>query len=204
MITIEFFGLSRTGKTTQSRRLVDDLSSRGVSVKVYQRPKINFTDLPSMDAWHEMMISSKITQYHSSLESGADFLIYDRGFLDRKVMLDLDFAAGTIRRQTHNKISSSLHTYIKKVNFPLLFLVDPATSLSRVESQMVNGLDNSHFCKGMSKRDDFKGLSELIPAYVKEASQYKNITQIFSNESEDEVYKKVCLVIGMNGALPHE
>src|SRR3989338_6783651 len=89
MKVIELFGMSRAGKTTQIRALSDRLRKIGLNFTSF-KPKTTFRESGGLERFHIQMYRDMQTAYRLGLTTGLDFLIFDRGFNDRLVLLTRD------------------------------------------------------------------------------------------------------------------
>ena len=195
MRIIELLGLSRSGKTTLTRKLVKSLRSEGYKTAVFERPDIDFRRLGDMAKFHELYFKSMERGYQQALSDQMDLLVYDRGFIDRKIMLALDTQEGTIDSDFSASLFKKLKRQIELTDYAFLLSVHPKVSISRIDSQRSQGLDNSHLCTGMNTREDPEELTRLIHEYNRIKDENPRIIVINGEAPKGKVYKKVRSVI---------
>lgn len=163
MQCIEFLGMSRAGKTTQKNFLYERLSNEGARVTSLGRPNISFSDFGSVAEFHWFMIEHFEEGIKSNQDS--DFVILDRGFYDRQVLLDFDYANAVLSDSDYGSIKQLLSQRRGFVDRGFIFLVSPGESLKRWSAQRSEGLDYSHLNEGLDSGDNFKGLNWLYGSY---------------------------------------
>lgn len=166
MLTIELFGLSRTGKTSTLRSLEKHFVSEGQGCQVIARAPISFRDCNGLDDFHVKMASYFGQKMEEAQRGNPDYVLMDRGPYDRELMLEADHAEGQVSGGSYVRLKDLLLRLQPKVDLPLLFMIDPATSLARVHSQRDEGLDYSHMCAGLNTRDSPSELTKLFQRYA--------------------------------------
>lgn len=192
MTVIEFFGMTRAGKTTHLRNLETYLDAVGKSYLVSARPNIKFEDTAGLEHFHELYLESILKAHEIYEHSNYDFLIYDRGPHDRRVLLELDYNEGNVSSQILEKLDEKLEQASKTVNKGLLFLVSPEESIRRLPKQQLEGLDNSHLNIGLPTFD--AGITRMECVYKKysELSLDNPKIQIIDGAcSKEETFSKV-------------
>lgn len=191
MLTIELFGLSRTGKTSTLRSLERHFVSSGQRCQVIVRAPISFRDCNGLEDFHVKMASYFEQKMAEVQGSSPDYILMDRGPYDREVMLQADHADGKLSSVSYGQIKGSLLRLQPKVDLPLLFMVDPVTSLARVHSQRDEGLDYSHMCAGLNTRDNVAELTNLFDRYATFQQTKPEIVRVDAYGSLEENLKLV-------------
>jgi len=196
MKVVEFFGISRAGKTTQIRDLAAFLGEN-YSVSVFERPNINFRDMRGMDEFHNVLLDSMINAYEGALSRGDDFLLYDRGFYDRRVMVAKDQSEGLISDSLKGDLGEKVELYMAEVTHPFLFIIPPSVSIDRMSAQRREGLDNSRLTNGLKTRDSYEGIAELIDDYRSLRKDYPKIVQVGNGHSIEETTRLIRSILGV-------
>jgi len=192
MITVEFFGLSRTGKTTQIDLLVRHLEYTGARYLVQSRPEVSFANAGSLEMFHELMFETIFNSYEISCQDEQEFLILDRGFHDRYVLLDADYESGLIQIGFYQKMIQRLNPFIAQEDkYALLMMTDPSTSLERVAQQIEDGLDYSGLCNGMNIHEGERGLTLLCSLYQDFARKHPHVQVINCSGSIPSVQQQI-------------
>ena len=166
MEIIEFLGLSRAGKTTQQKALANVLESEGHRCARPQRPPIRFKDCACLEDFHIKFFDAFRRARDEAETAGYDFIIYDRGFYDRMVLLLADSQRGSISPRFYADMNSAIEAQIPSVAYPFLFKIRPELSLARWEEQRLRGMDNSELCEGLNTMDTLLELLSLDDTYA--------------------------------------
>lgn len=193
MLTIELFGLSRTGKTSTLRSLEKHFASIGQSSQVIARAPISFRDCKGLEDFHTKMASYFEQKMAEAQGSTTDYVLMDRGPYDREVMLQADHTDGQLSDRFYDGARARLMTLQPKVDLPLLFMIDPVTSLARVQNQRDEGLDYAHMCAGLNTRDNVAELTNLFDRYTTFQQTKPEIVRVDAYGSPEE---NVRLVLG--------
>ncbi|MEK6915545.1 MAG: hypothetical protein AABW89_03325 [Nanoarchaeota archaeon] len=186
MLTIEIFGLSRTGKTSTLRNLEAHFGSQGQKCEVITRAPINFKDCSGLEDFHFRMASYFEQRIAEAQAKNPDYVLMDRGPYDREVMLRADNEDGELSASFYQQTSSRLERLQPLVDLPLLFMVEPATSLARIHSQRDEGLDYSYMCAGINTRDNMGELTKLFDRYAQFQIAKPEIIRVNAYGSKEE------------------
>lgn len=167
MLTIELFGLSRTGKTSTLRSLESHFASNGQRCQVITRAPISFKDCNGLEDFHHKMALYFEQKMAEAQSSNPNYVLMDRGPYDREVMLQADHADEQLSTGFYDQTRNGLLRLQPKVDLPLLFMIDPRTSLERIPGQRDEGLDYSHMCAGLNTRDNVVELTKLFDMYAR-------------------------------------
>lgn len=162
---IEFLGMSRSGKTTQVRMLVEALSASGYSCRVVRRPDESCGESRTPEEWHRFMYEDLCAAHEAYSRDPTDFLLYDRGFYDRLALLAVDSADGHITGAFRNELTRAIKPRLAHIDFALVFSLHPELSLQRWSRQRAEGLDKSDLCSGLDTRDSLDGLKCMAQIY---------------------------------------
>lgn len=174
MKLIEFLGVSRAGKTSQIQTTQDRLVSRGFDTTIVQRPKIPFSDYPSLYDFHMSLVDFFLAQI--GREGARDYVLLDRGFLDRQTLAGFDFSRMALSQQQYDQICAAVGDGLHQTDDFFLFFVPREISLGRIPVQASNGLDYSHLNGGLSV-DEPDELDAMIPLYQR-LREYERLTTI--------------------------
>ncbi len=195
MLTIELFGLSRTGKTSTLRGLASTLEGKGQRCAVIGRPPIDFKECKDLEDFHERMLRYLETHVPESKGTNPDYLLMDRGPYDREIMLEADHADGQVSTPFYATAMTRLLRLQTEIDIPLLFLVEPATSLARVHMQRDEGLDYSHMCVGLNTRDTPVELGGLFDRYTALQRANNGIVGVYAGGSAEDTLQSALRAI---------
>lgn len=186
MLTVELFGISRTGKTSTLRSLASFFDAMGERCEIIGRPPIDFKSCRGLEDFHEKMLA--YLELHIPRAKGTNpvYLFMDRGPYDREVMLDADNADGQVSAEFYRVTKERLLRLQPQIDVPLLFLTDPATSLARVHTQRDEGLDYSHMCQGLNTRDTVGELGQLFDRYAALQGVKNGIVSLYVGGSAED------------------
>jgi thymidylate kinase len=177
-LSVEIFGISRTGKTSTLLGLVSHFEKSGESCEVIARPPIDFKSCASLEDFHDKILSYLETNIPRLKGGKPRYLLMDRGPYDREVMLDADYMDSQIGRGFYVEAKERLARLQTGIDLPLMFLITPETSLARIGTQRDEGLDYSHLCVGLNTRDTLEGLGQLYAKYVAFQKEKPKINEI--------------------------
>ena len=195
MLTIELFGLSRTGKTSTLRSLASTLEGKGERCVVIGRPPIDFKDCGDLEDFHERMLVYLESHIPEAKSTKPNYLLMDRGPYDREIMLEADHADGQVSSPFYGNAIARLLRLQPEIDIPLLFLVEPATSLARVHTQRDEGLDYSHMCVGLNTRDTPIELGGLFDRYTALQRANNGIVGVYAGGSAEDTLQSVLRTI---------
>ncbi|MBI2630249.1 hypothetical protein HYW76_04040 [Candidatus Pacearchaeota archaeon] len=178
MKIIEFLGMSRAGKSTQQKILLDIFQKEGYSSVPFVRPQISFKQTGSAENFHRMFFNEMKKAYEEGNQMGIDYLLYDRGFHDRMGMLIKDTSSGIISPSFSFSLAKELGIYTPKVDYPMLFLVSPKISYVRWAQQIREGGDNSVLCEGLEPKENIAALKESYALYAALKKRYPYLIEI--------------------------
>ena len=165
MEIIEFLGLSRAGKTTQQEAIAHILESEGHRCHKVQRPQLRFKDCTGLEDFHTRLFDIFRRGRDDADQARNDFVIFDRGFYDRLVMLSADYQDNGVSEPFYERMSKEIQKEAQTTRYPFLFRITPETSLARWEEQQAKGMDYSALCAGLDTRDRIEGLQMLQAKY---------------------------------------
>lgn len=192
---IEFLGVSRSGKTSQMRMVKERLVCQGYDVATVQRPDIPFSNYASLYDFHRSLVAYFLGQV--ALNTHRDFVLLDRGFLDRQTLAKFDFTRGAISSGQYQSIVDATEREIQRTDRFFLFVVPEAISLGRLVEQARQGLDNSHLNGGLSIKEEDE-LSALIPMYL-EVQKTPRLTVIDGTKNLDQNNDLILKEVPQNG-----
>lgn len=195
MLTIELFGLSRTGKTSTLRNLVSHFQAEGKRCEVIGRAPIDFKACRDLEDFHERMLLFLEQRLPEVQRNKPDYVLMDRGPYDREVMLEVDHRDGQVGSQFYKMATERLLRLQPQIDIPLLFLVEPATSLARIGSQRDEGLDYSHMCVGLNTRDTIEELGRVFDQYTALQRAKNGIVSVYAGGSATDTLQSVLSVI---------
>lgn len=187
MKVVEFLGMSRAGKSTQQRKMIEQLQREGYSCQGFVRPRISFRESGSVENFHLAFFDKMRRAYNEGLQTGLDYLFYDRGFHDRIVMLAKDWQEGRVPESFRTELGSQLKAYASAVNVPVLFMISPQTSYDRWGQQIREGLDHSHLIEGLEPSEDLERLNQAYQRYEEMARAYPQMKRIDAEATRDEI-----------------
>ncbi|MFA4887685.1 MAG: hypothetical protein WC595_05715 [Candidatus Nanoarchaeia archaeon] len=197
---IEFLGLSRAGKSTQQKRVLQELQSRGYVCESFVRPKFGFKEAGSVENFHLRFFEEMRASYESARTRQIDYFVFDRGFHDRIAMLTKDEESGKLFGTRAESLRKELEGYTREVYPAVLFLVSPETSYSRWAAQRAEGLDNGVFYQGLDDEENVFTLRREHDLYKRMIVKYPHLVEI-SGELEKEIITESLLeIIGIKGA----
>ena len=195
MLTVELFGLSRSGKTSALRGLLEEGDQKGYKCSSIGRAPIDFKDCSSVGDFHTRMLDYFESQLDNSGNQESDFLFLDRGPYDREVMLGVDHSAGLIGNRTYETERKRSLILQQVIDLPLLFLVDPEISEQRKRAQRSEGLDYSHLCDGLETNDELEGLRKLFRSYSDFGDRKTGVTKVLTKGNLGTVVDSVGRII---------
>ncbi|MGV8142247.1 MAG: hypothetical protein ACP5NS_01270 [Candidatus Pacearchaeota archaeon] len=195
MLTIELFGLSRTGKTSTLRGLASTLEREGQRCAVIGRPPIDFKECSGLEDFHARMLDYLEAHIPEAKDTKPDYLLMDRGPYDREIMLEADHADGQVSGPFYGNAMARLLRLQTEIDIPLLFLVEPATSLARVHTQRDEGLDYSYMCVGLNTRDTPVELGGLFDRYTALQRANSGIVGVYAGGSAEDTLQSVLRTI---------
>lgn len=190
METIEFLGLSRAGKTTQQEALARLLETEGYRCARVSRPPIKFRDCSGLEDFHVRLFDAFVKGRTDAETRGCDFALYERGFYDRAVLLEVDAEQGLVSQTFYSEMQARIAEQLPCVTYPVLFRLSPETSLARWDEQRRKGLDNSHMCVGLDMRDTLPELRFLGERYAQTQKTY-NLLEVDSELPQIEVVARL-------------
>ncbi len=173
-IVIELLGISRSGKTTQLRLLAYELNKAGHTYTVVDRPSISYRENQNLEEWHLFYYQYLCEAQDRFLRIKTDYLIYDRGFCDRLALLTADYEAGFLKKTFFDLLVGSIKSNLNLIDFAFLFMLSPEQSLARMSRQHAQKLDKSSLSKGLTTRDNKKGLEFMMKIYQSLALENPN------------------------------
>lgn len=191
MTLIELLGISRAGKTTQIEFLAKSFEKQGKSYSIFKRPNIPFKHLGNLERFHLFFYEQICGAYDDYIANGVDFLIFDRGFYDRLVMLEADYDSYEINEDFRNNLSDRFIEKLPLVDYPLMLMVNSKNSLKRWKQQKQSGLDNSKLNDGLNSMDDLGNLKYLSKLYLGLNRRYPQIREINANLSMEKVTSEI-------------
>ncbi|MEK6909279.1 MAG: hypothetical protein AABX23_04475 [Nanoarchaeota archaeon] len=195
MLTIELFGISRTGKTSTLRNLASHFEANGERCEIIGRAPIDFKSCRDLEDFHQKMLLYLEQRIPEAQERKPHYLLMDRGPYDRQVMLEADHQDGKVGDQVYRDATQRLLSLEPKIDIPLIFLVDPTTSLARIGSQRDEGLDYSHMCVGLNTRDNVAELGRLFDQYSALQRAKKGIISVYTGGSATDTLQSALRVI---------
>lgn len=190
MITLEFLGMSRTGKTSQSRAISKWLESLDKKVILVDRTAIGELSGNNLKEMHTFIVKRLIDIYEKCYNR-ADFLIYDRGFYDRQAMLSWDFQNKRIQDEFMIRMMQILSEKTKLVDKAFLFMVNPENSLKRIKYQRREELDYSHLSKEVIQDDEIGTIRQLQEVYNQLKEMHPSMHIIDGNAPIEQVTLKI-------------
>ena len=163
MICLELLGMSRSGKTTQKKRLQDKLSEDGLNIVTLERPKIPFSEFDSLAEFHDFLINFFSEKINANQDK--DVIILDRGLYDRQVLLDFDYSNFALSLQEYSQLRTKIQQSLPEISRGYVFMISPEESLMRWGAQKAQGLDYSHLNGGLNSGDTVEGLTRLYQIY---------------------------------------
>jgi hypothetical protein len=178
MPVIELFGMSRAGKTTQINLLKDYLEKEGASHIVCGRLPKKFSEVGSLERFHEESIDHILRSYETYLGSQKDYLIIDRGPYDREVMIDYDIHLNRLQPGFKDSMIAKITEGQGFVDKALLMLITPEESVRRWEGQAARGLDNSGMNSGLDPDEGIESLTYLKNSYISFGLRREGVTMV--------------------------
>lgn len=186
MLTIELFGISRTGKTSTLRNLTSHFEANGERCEVIGRAPIDFKSCRDLEDFHQKMLLYLEQRIPEAQGRNPHYVLMDRGPYDRQVMLEADHRDGKVGDGVYRDVTQRLLGLEPKIDLPLIFLVDPTTSLARIGSQRGEDLDYSHMCVGLNTRDNVAELGRLFDQYSALQRAKKGIVSVYTGGSAED------------------
>lgn len=196
---VEFFGMSRAGKSTQKSLLLQNLEKNGLKSVVFQRPNKTFREFGSLEAFNQYMVDEMSRAHDAYIGERADFLVYDRGFYDRIALLSADCGRGRVDQEYTERMIKQLNERKKVVNFPILFLVSPEISLERWSAQKRMNMDSTPMNLGLNTMDDLQGLRYLEGIYREIKKDNPKVIEIEGEKGIAETSQNIFSVLALNG-----
>ncbi len=165
MLTIELFGVSRTGKTSTLRKLVSRLEQQGETCAIVSRAPLAFKDCKGLEDFHDQMFRYMETSLQEHTATRPNYIVMDRGPYDREIMLEADHADGQVSSGFYRGMIERIESLQQSIDLPLLFMIDPRTSLARIPTQIDEGLAYVQMCEGLNTRDNTNELQRLHDRY---------------------------------------
>src|SRR3989344_1722911 len=195
MLAIELFGLSRAGKTSTLRSLVSHFQEKGEKCEVIGRAPVDFKNCSDLEEFHHQMILYLEQRVPEAKSRNPDYVLMDRGPYDREIMLKVDCDDGQVGSEFYEAAIQRLFRLQPQVDLPLLFLVDPATSIARIKSQKDEGLEYSYLCAGLNTREGVAGLSRLFDSYIALQAAKTKVVRVYAdgnvNDTLDSALKNI-------------
>jgi len=192
MTIIEFFGMPRTGKTSQISALRGYFEKNDISFLICGRPRIRFKDTGSLEEFHNLIYAHLLNHFGIYSRKKPDFLVYDRGFYDRLFLLRMDYEDRRVSKQFMRTLVKNLTACLPLVDIPLMLLIEAKDSIERLQSQRDEGLDYSLFNEGLDFRENtLEGLDEYHKGYKSLSAEFEKIRVIDSGESKEKVFTKI-------------
>jgi len=79
-----------------------------------------------------------------------------------------------------------------------MFLIDPATSIARIESQKSEGLDYSALCVGLNTRDTHEDLQKLLDRYKEFQGSNGKIRRLLITGSLEDTFQSVLAELNLD------
>lgn len=144
MKVVEFFGMPRSGKTEQIQRLSKYLKSRDIEQHIITDREIEReikipVDMPYL---YNQIFFEKIDKKLLKAKNSKKFeiVILDRGFFDREVWFNVEYALKSISVETKKIALKEQKNLTKKIDFAIMLMVDINTSLQRHKKKGEIGL----------------------------------------------------------------
>ncbi len=134
MITVEFMGMPKTGKTTQIS-LVEDILEDNNGYKVgsvaesAMKSPLDKDDHFKYNAWCFHETANKIMEQH--LRDDLDYLFVDRGIYDRIAFDDVLYRKGKISKEKRDIHKEYVKQFTNLEDNVVAFMVEPQTSMKR-------------------------------------------------------------------------
>lgn len=193
MKVIEFFGMPRSGKTTQVRMLIEEFKQKEVNYKIFPKKRITVKNLEELN----MMLYESLTAYYEKTKTkNTDYLVYDRGFYDRLALSTADYQRGKVSERFKESLTEKLEEKLEKVDFPILCLIDPKTSLERRKKQGRKRISNYIITDTILPKD-FNWLQQLFEVYINIKEKYPGIHILNSEIKKEDFHQNILEIISM-------
>jgi thymidylate kinase len=133
--------------------------------------------------------------FESALLDDINYLVFDRGYIDRSIMLAQDKRDGRVSDNFARSLQTSLYPRKYLVHHPFLFMVSPEISLDRLAAQRIEGSVSKS--EGLELRKDQTRLAQLYDDYAKLQTRERVIT-VDGTMDRDSILSLVFNSLGIN------
>ncbi len=185
MKMIEFFGMPRSGKTTQIDMLRTFLQEAGYTVCVVSdRDRADSIGTPPSEiVGYKLVFFSQVIEAFFANQPSCDFLIVDRGFHDSIAWFEAERLLRHISSERADQLSDTFSEYQQYVDQGFCLMVDLDTAFQRHDSKEQMAVDDHAMTKNY--------LQALERSYQTKKGNFGNTVFIDGLQSVESVHKKI-------------